>query len=125
MPRQRILIVEDDADLRRMLRQALAFDGYDVDEAGDGLHALRLIDAQPPDAIVLDLGLPLVDGYVVMQDVAARAHTRHIPVIVVTGQVSNLDPSDIACLLRKPVTPDDVVNAVRRCIASAGGIQRT
>ena len=72
--RRRILIVEDDVDLRQMFATWLKFAGYDVQQAGDGLEALRLIDGQPPHAVVLDLGLPLISGQVVRQEIAAQAH---------------------------------------------------
>jgi len=116
--RRRILIVEDDADLRRMFRHALTFAGFDVQEVGDGLAALRAIEADRPHGIVLDLGLPLVSGHTVLQDVAAQAHTRQIPVVVVTGQPGDHDGLEVACVLRKPVSPDELVIVVRRCLAS-------
>jgi DNA-binding response OmpR family regulator len=116
--RRRILIVEDDADLRRMFRRALTFAGFDVQEVGDGLAALRAIEADTPHAIVLDLGLPLVSGHMVLQDVAGQAHTRQIPVVVVTGQPGDHEGLEVACLLRKPVTPDQLVSVVRKCLIS-------
>lgn len=120
MPRrQQILITEDDTDLRRMFRQALLFAGYDVLEAGDGLDALRVLDAELVDAVILDLGLPFVSGHVVREEIAAQAHLRKIPVIVVTGQ-QGVDHLDVACVLRKPVSTDRLIDSVRACIASGG-----
>ena len=116
--RLRVLIVEDDADLRRMFRQALAFASMDTLEAGNGVDALRLLDADPPDAVVLDLGLPYISGQVVREEIASQSHLRQIPVIIVTAQIGNLDHLDVACVLRKPVMPDDLVKTIRRCIAS-------
>ena len=113
--------MEDDTDLRRMFRHALTMAGFSVADVGNGLDALRQIDSQLPDAIVLDLGLPVVSGHAVLQEVAAHAHTRNIPVVVVTGQVSGIDPREVACMLRKPVSPDELVFVVRRCIAAGGG----
>src|SRR3954451_7502710 len=118
--RARILIVEDDVDLRRMFRQALTFAGFDVNEAGDGMEALRSIDRDAPDAVILDIGLPLLSGNVVRQEIAAQAHTRHIPVIVVTGQPGEHEGPGAACVLRKPVSADRLIQTVRTCIASAG-----
>ena len=118
--RRAILIVEDDMDLRRMLRYALMLDGFDVQEAGDGLDALRLLDRAVPDAVILDLGLPVVSGHAVRQEIAAQAHMRHIPVIVVTGQPGPHDSLDVACVLQKPVSTDQLIRTVRSCIASGG-----
>jgi DNA-binding response OmpR family regulator len=111
-----ILIVEDDPGLRRMYRTALSFAGFTVQEAGDGVQALRSIDEAAPDLIVLDLMLPTVGGFEVQADVAARARTRHIPIVVVTGATSVPPTLDVACVLRKPITPDDLVAEVRRCL---------
>ena len=120
--RRTILVVEDEADLRRMFRHALAFSGFDVLEASDGLEALRKIDGRPPDAVILDLGLPGVSGQTVREEIAAQAHTRHIPVIVVTGQPGTHDELEAACVLTKPVSPERLVEVVRRCISTGGAI---
>ena len=116
----RILIVEDDEQLRQLYRTTLSLAGFDVRQAGDGLQALREIDRDPPDLIVLDLGLPNVSGFGVQQEIAAHAHTRDIPVVVVTGSTLDLNDLNVPCVLRKPVAPDDLVAAVRRCVASGG-----
>jgi DNA-binding response OmpR family regulator len=114
-----VLIVEDDIDLRRMFRSALSLAGYGVLEAGDGLHALRLLDSHHPDLVVLDLGLPLISGLVVREELAAHAHTRDIPVVIVTGSISSAhEKLDVACVLRKPVSPDELVATVKKCMAS-------
>ena len=118
--RQTVLIVEDDDELRRMFRQALAFSGFDTQEARDGYTALHFLDQHKPHAIVLDLGLPRISGYVVLQEVIAQADLRDIPVIVVSGMAGAEQPEGAACFLRKPVSPDRLVNTVRRCIAAGG-----
>ena len=119
--RQTILVVEDDEDLRRLFRTVLALAGYDVIEAGDGLEALNRIDQAPPDLVILDLMLPGISGLAVHHELAAQALTRQIPIVVITG--SSIDPSElnVACLLRKPILPDELVKAVRTCLASASG----
>jgi DNA-binding response OmpR family regulator len=117
MQHQRILVVEDNTDLRRMFRMALALAGYDVEEAGDGLDALRLVESRAPDLVVLDLVLHFLDGVSVRQELAACPVTSQIPVVIVTGSSIDTDPLDVACVLRKPVMPDELVNTVRRCLA--------
>lgn len=122
--RRRVLVVEDDAAVRRMYRAALGFAGFDVIESEDGLGALRHIDQYPPDIVVLDLMLPTVSGFIVQQEIAAHAHTRNIPIVIVTGSDMNLDHLDVPCVLRKPVSPDRLVDAVRSCLQSgAPGVQ--
>jgi CheY-like chemotaxis protein len=116
--RQTILIVEDDEDLRRLFRTALALTGYDVIEAGDGLEALRRIDQSHPDLVVLDLLLPLISGLVVQQEIAAQAVTRQIPIVVITGSMMASEDLDVACFLRKPVSPDQLIDTVRTCLTA-------
>jgi DNA-binding response OmpR family regulator len=118
MAAKRILVVEDDADLRRMFRNALSLSGFEVEEAGDGVDALRLIENRIPDLIVLDLVLRSLDGVSVRQELAAQAVTRHIPIVIVTGSTIDTDSLEVACVLRKPVMPDELVRTVRHCIKS-------
>jgi DNA-binding response OmpR family regulator len=113
-----VLIVEDDPALRRMYRTALGLAGFDVVEADDGLAALHFLDHRTPDLVVLDLMLPTMSGLIVQQEIAAHAHTRNIPIVIVTGSDLSLDHVDVPCVLRKPVSPEALVDAVRACLAS-------
>ncbi len=118
MQRKRILVVEDDTELRRMFRTVLSMSGYDVEEAGDGVEALRLIDNHLPDLIVLDLVLRALDGLSVQQELASRALTRQIPIVIVTGSTIDTASLDVACVLRKPVMPDELIRTVKQCLGS-------
>jgi two-component system chemotaxis response regulator CheY len=102
-----------------MFRTALSLHGYDVLEAGDGLDALRILDGSVVHLIVLDLGLPLIPGKTVLQEVAAQARFRAVPlVIVVTGQAGPYDDlAEASCVLTKPVSPERLVLTVTRCLA--------
>lgn len=113
-----ILIVEDDGPLRRLYKTALRMDGFEVSEAADGFDALRAIDANPPDLVVLDLGLPMISGFSVQQEIAGRAVSRRIPVVIVTGLDIELTHLEVDCLLRKPISPEELVKAVTRCLGS-------
>ena len=116
MRQKRVLVVEDDVDLRRMFRTSLALAGYIVDEAGDGLDALRIVDDRLPDLIVLDLVLQFLDGISVQQELAARALTSHIPIVIVTGSAIATHGLPVACVLKKPVLPDELVRTVQQCM---------
>jgi DNA-binding response OmpR family regulator len=124
MPRKRILIVEDDSHLRRMFRTALSLAGFDVDEAGDGLEALRIVEARAPDLVVLDLTLRALDGLSVQQELAARALTSAIPIVIVTASTLPLDGVDVACILRKPVPPEELVRTVQQCLIAGAPASR-
>ncbi|MCC6931377.1 MAG: Flp pilus assembly complex ATPase component TadA [Gemmatimonadaceae bacterium] len=81
-----ILLVEDEAPLRLVLRDLLERDGFIVVEAADGIVALDEIDQEAPDAVVLDLNLPRLDGYAVLSRLRSRPNTASLPVIVLTAK---------------------------------------
>ena len=116
--RRTVLIVEDDEDLRRLYRHTLAMAGYDVQEARGGFEALRRLDTVAPDLIILDLLLPGVDGFTVRRELSAQAQTRHIPIVVVTGTSVDIEKLDVDCVLKKPVSPEELVQIVQRCLSS-------
>ena len=113
---QTILIVEDDVPLRTIWRTAFRFEGFDVMEAGDGVEALRAIESHPPDVVVLDLGLPCLDGMSVQQEIAAHAATHHIAVVIATASTDDFSNLEVPCVLRKPVSLTALVRAVHRCM---------
>jgi type II secretory ATPase GspE/PulE/Tfp pilus assembly ATPase PilB-like protein/CheY-like chemotaxis protein len=81
-----VLLVDDEDDLRRVMRDLLEREGYSVQEARDGVQALDQVDRHAPDVIVLDLNLPGLDGYGVLAQLRSRNATRNIPVIVLTAK---------------------------------------
>jgi len=82
----KVLLVEDEEPLRRVMKDLLEREGYLVAEARDGVQALDEVDRHAPDIIVLDLNLPGLDGYSVLQQLRSRAATRTIPVMVLTAK---------------------------------------
>jgi type II secretory ATPase GspE/PulE/Tfp pilus assembly ATPase PilB-like protein/CheY-like chemotaxis protein len=82
----RVLLVDDEDQLRRVMRDLLERDGYTVTEARDGIEALDQVDRTAPDIIVLDLNLPGLDGYGVLSHLRSRRSTENIPVVVLTAR---------------------------------------
>jgi DNA-binding response OmpR family regulator len=112
----KILIVEDEAQLRAVYKSALRLEGYAVITAADGIDALRQVEAASPDALILDLDLPRLDGFTVGRELALIA--PKLPIVVVTGMdVTSLQERAFPCVLRKPIDPDALVAAVKACIA--------
>ena len=112
-----ILVVEDDPQLRELYRYSLRAAGYAVIGVEDGVDALRMIEQGNPRAVVLDLALPRLNGLEVFKDLRGNRATRAIPVIVVTGtDTSDLDRSQFACVLEKPISADELVDAVHNCL---------
>jgi CheY-like chemotaxis protein len=81
-----VLLVEDEDQLRRVMKDLLEREGYSVAEARDGIQALDQVDRHAPDVIILDLNLPGIDGYSVLAQLRSRHATRGIPVMVLTAK---------------------------------------
>jgi len=86
LPASKVLLVDDEDSLRKVMRDLLERDGYIVTEARDGVQALDQVDRVGPDIIVLDLNLPGLDGYGVLSHLRSRPATANIPVIVLTAK---------------------------------------
>ncbi len=91
MEKQRILIADDEHDIRAVLRTRLELEGFTVIEACDGAEAVRLAQAETPDLIVLDVMMPVFDGVEVCNRLRASFTTRNIPVIMVTARAGRED----------------------------------
>src|SRR5262249_31974229 len=86
--RCRILVIEDDPDLLTILRIAAEARGHQVFEAADGKEGLDLASELRPDVILLDLMLPVMDGYKVLSALRAEESTEDVPVVVLTARAS-------------------------------------
>ena len=85
-PAKKVLLVDDEDSLRKVMKELLEREGYEVAEARDGVQALDQVDRMGPDIIVLDLNLPGLDGYGVLSHLRSRPATAGIPVIVLTAK---------------------------------------
>jgi type II secretory ATPase GspE/PulE/Tfp pilus assembly ATPase PilB-like protein/CheY-like chemotaxis protein len=81
-----VLLVDDEDQLRRVMRDLLERQGYSVVEARDGAQALDEVDRHAPDIVILDLNLPGVDGYSVLSQLRSRSATRQLPIVVLTAK---------------------------------------
>jgi type IV pilus assembly protein PilB len=82
----KVLLVEDEEQLRRVMKDLLEREGYQIVEAADGVSALEQVDRHAPDLILLDLNLPGLDGYEVLSQLRSRPITAEVPVIVLTAK---------------------------------------
>ena len=85
LPRK-VLLVDDEDQLRRVMKDLLEREGYTVAEARDGVQALDQVDKFGPDVVVLDLNIPGLDGYGVLSHLRSRPATANVPVIVLTAK---------------------------------------
>jgi DNA-binding response OmpR family regulator len=115
-------VVEDDTALRAFYTSALMFAGYRAVPAADGTEALNRLDQERPAAIVLDIALPKLSGLDVARELRAHADWGAIPIVIVTAtDVRAIERSLFACVLEKPVMPDELVDAVTDCIRRRRG----
>ena len=121
----RILIVEDQEDNRTILRDLLASAGFDLLEAADGEEGVRMAGAHRPDLILMDIQLPVIDGYEATRRIKADAALRAIPVIAVTSYALSGDDEKArraGCdgYVTKPFSPRQLLATVRRYLERCG-----
>jgi two-component system OmpR family response regulator len=120
----RLLVVEDDTDLNRQLKNALVEAGYAVDVAFDGVEGHFLGDTEPYDAVILDLGLPQIDGVTVLE--RWRRDNRAMPVLILTARdrwsdkVAGFD-AGADDYVSKPFYMEEVLARVRALLRRAAG----
>ena len=115
----RVLIAEDDPNIVESLSFVLERDGFDVCAALDGEAALRCLQSDPPDMMILDVMLPKRNGFELLKLVKADPALRAIPVLVLTAKGQPQDRSmaeqiGVEGFMTKPFSNTDVVQAVRR-----------
>jgi len=121
----RILLVEDDKDLQRLLKKALGEAGYVVDSATDGEEGHFLGDTEPYDAVILDLGLPKIDGVTVLE--RWRKAGRKMPVLILTARdrwsdkVAGFD-AGADDYVAKPFYTEELLARLRALLRRAAGI---
>jgi two-component system KDP operon response regulator KdpE len=121
MANKKILIVDDDPDVRQAMNVRMKANGYDTVFAGDALAALSEARKQVPDLIILDLGLPGGDGYIVMERIKRYPALSVIPIIVVSARdVQSNRVRAIAAgasvYLRKPVDNAELLAIIRQAL---------
>ncbi len=123
MRRHKILIVDDDKTILHILENRLSQAGYEVILAENGEEALRAVSKQVPKLVLLDIIMPVMDGFEVLEKLQAERKTRKLPVIMLTSR------SDTQCVARainmgardyvvKPFVPAILLAKVKRNISS-------
>ncbi len=117
-----VLVVDDFADNREMYAEYLRFAGFRVEEASNGQEALAKANEIVPDAIVMDLSLPEVDGWEATRRLKANPRTKHARIIAVTGHAlagHSKSAVDAGCdaFVTKPCLPEELADHLRRLLA--------
>jgi two-component system KDP operon response regulator KdpE len=116
-PSRRILIVDDEPELVRALTLRLSSAGYETLSASDGLTATEMAFSCRPDLVLLDIGLPIQDGYQVATTLRAADRTAHIPIVFLTARTWDLDKarrSHPDGYVVKPYRPSELLDMVGR-----------
>jgi len=120
-PGKRVLVVDDEQDFLSIMDFFLTMEGFEVETALDGADAIRSINKTPPDLILLDVVMPVLDGYGTLKALQGRRKTRNIPVIMLS--ILEKSPEETSTLsitdyLVKPFSADTLIRKVRETLAA-------
>lgn len=122
MSEKTILCIEDEPEMIDLMRLILGRRGYNVKGAAGGVEGIRQVRQIHPDLVLLDLMMPVMDGWEVYQQMKADESTRDIPVIVVTAKAQNIDRvlglhiAKVNDYLAKPFSPQELVDSVEKVL---------
>lgn len=119
----KILAVDDEPHIRRLVQVNLERHGYEVVTASDGKDALEKVASEKPDLVVLDVMMPYMDGFEVLQTLRKNPETRDLPVIMLTAKAQDADvfrgwQSGADLYLTKPFNPMELISFVKRIFKS-------
>ena len=128
--RQRVLLVDDYPDAREMYSEYLQFSGFDVVEAANGMEALQRAADTAPDIILMDLSLPVMDGWEATRRLKADKATADIPVVALTGHAlagfsDGAKKAGCDAFVTKPCLPEDIVKEIHRVLEGARKSRRS
>ena len=117
-----ILLVEDQSELREMYAQQFLLSGFDVIEAGNGADAITHTSEHFPDVVLMDLSLPVIDGWEATRRLKSDKRTAHIPVVALTahdgaGELQRATRAGCDWFVPKPCPPDALITEIRRVLA--------
>lgn len=123
---KRILVVDDEADFCSVVQCSLQKEGFDVEVAYDGTEGLQMVRANPPDAIVLDIMMPEMDGHTLCKELKADLQYRHIPIVMLTVAGSHITSTrysqygknhmDADDYLPKPASAEAIVQSLKKLL---------
>ncbi len=121
----KVLVAEDEPDIRMLTSFSLRYGGFEVIEAADGLEAVRLAEREHPDAILLDVRMPRMDGLAACKAIKANPTLANIPIVFLSalGQDAEIDSGRDAgavAYILKPYVPDELIAQMRKIIAEHG-----
>ena len=122
---QRVLVVDDVAEIRELWRLWLTFWGFSVQEARNGAEAVQKAQAAPPDLVLMDLWMPVLDGLQAMKQLRGDVRTAHIPVVALSAQgvvptAEAAAEAGATTFVQKPCEPDELLRHIRTAFSRLG-----
>jgi DNA-binding response OmpR family regulator len=122
---KRVLVVDDEPPTVRMIQLALEREGMDVATAANGAECLLAVESDQPDLVILDVMMPVLDGFETLRVLREQEETKHLPVIMLTARREDRDVlrgwmSGVDLYLTKPFQMDELVTAASRILEVAG-----
>jgi CheY-like chemotaxis protein len=111
---RRVLVVDDEPEIRDTVADVLSAEGYSVQTAPNGLEALRHVAAEPVDLVLIDLMMPVMDGWVFESMVRQNPKTAHMPVVAVSALPPDVRAPGFNARLHKPFDLDQLLNTVEQ-----------
>jgi len=123
--RNRILVVDDELDLLHLMKRILEGAGYEVITAERGTDCLLLVQREQPDLILLDVRLPDMDGYQILERLKSDQTTHHIPVVMLTSLNQGPDfqkalEKGVDWYITKPFEPEHILKRVNNLLRESG-----
>jgi len=126
-PRTLVLLIEDEPALRDIYSTKMRMDGFEVIEASDGIEGFDAAIQRVPDVVLLDIMLPIKDGFEVLKDLKGNAKTQAVPVIILSNLGQEYEIKHGMALgasgffIKANMTPSAIVDEVRKAVAKRGG----
>ena len=119
---QQVLVVDDVAEIRELWRLWLTFWGFSVQEARNGAEAVQKAVAAPPDLVLMDLWMPVLDGLEAMKQLREDERTAHVPVVALSAQAvvpsaEAVKDAGATLFVQKPCEPDELLSHIRAAFA--------
>jgi len=116
-----VLLVEDQVELRRLYAEQLAMSGFDVIEAANGADAISWTTSHAPDVVLMDLSIPVIDGWEATRRLKSDERTARIPVLALTahdgaGELRRATEAGCDWFVPKPCPPDALISEIRRVL---------
>ncbi|MBI4387827.1 MAG: response regulator [Candidatus Omnitrophica bacterium] len=114
---KKILMIDDDADVRSLIKIRLEANGFNIILASDGDEGLKAIEKEKPDLVIVDIRMPKMDGYTLVREIKSRSSTGSVPIMILTSHAGMKDlfaAEGIEDYITKPFDPDELLQKIHK-----------